>query len=81
MSAMRVTGFQNLRSRGARALRKFACGASAKWETVHAGQKKQRAATVSGTVARDEGKKRHRWEIAIAPIALGVVTPNGESNA
>eukprot|EP00965_Chrysotila_dentata_P051765 1718498-Pleurochrysis_carterae.AAC.1 len=31
---------------GARALHKYACGASTKWETVLAGQKKPRAATV-----------------------------------
>eukprot|EP00965_Chrysotila_dentata_P231309 6198273-Pleurochrysis_carterae.AAC.2 len=52
---MRATGSQNLRS-GAQALRMYACGASAKWETVHAGQKEQRVATVSGTVTRDEAK-------------------------
>eukprot|EP00965_Chrysotila_dentata_P263457 6214834-Pleurochrysis_carterae.AAC.4 len=49
VSAMRATLSQNLGS-GARALRKYACGAKAKWETVHASHKKQRAASVLNRV-------------------------------
>eukprot|EP00965_Chrysotila_dentata_P253741 6211406-Pleurochrysis_carterae.AAC.1 len=38
----------------AQAIRKYACGASTKWETVHADQKEQRAAAVSNKVPRAE---------------------------
>eukprot|EP00965_Chrysotila_dentata_P204527 6182389-Pleurochrysis_carterae.AAC.1 len=56
VSAMQATGSQNLRS-GARGLRKYACGAGTKWETVHMGQKEQRAATVWNKVLAAKAKR------------------------
>eukprot|EP00965_Chrysotila_dentata_P029106 967834-Pleurochrysis_carterae.AAC.1 len=53
---MRATGSQYL-TRDARALRKYACGASTKWKTVHVGQKEQRGATVSDRVHATRAKK------------------------
>eukprot|EP00965_Chrysotila_dentata_P222438 6192973-Pleurochrysis_carterae.AAC.2 len=67
---MRATGSQNLRS-GARALRKNACNASVKCETVHAGQKKRRAASLSNRVLATRAKDN-----AIATIALRAIMPN-----
>eukprot|EP00965_Chrysotila_dentata_P054804 1820143-Pleurochrysis_carterae.AAC.4 len=43
---------------GARALRKYACGASTKWDTVHAGQEEQRAASVSNRVLATRAKRK-----------------------
>eukprot|EP00965_Chrysotila_dentata_P012757 421439-Pleurochrysis_carterae.AAC.1 len=57
VSAMRATRSQNLRS-GARVLRRYACDTSAKWETVHAGQKERRAASVSSRLLATRAKWR-----------------------
>eukprot|EP00965_Chrysotila_dentata_P205360 6182910-Pleurochrysis_carterae.AAC.3 len=59
VSALRAAGSQNLRSE-ARALRKYACGASAKWATVHAGQKEIRAATALNSVLATRAKANNR---------------------
>eukprot|EP00965_Chrysotila_dentata_P252847 6210909-Pleurochrysis_carterae.AAC.2 len=56
VSAMRATGYQNLGSR-ARAFRKYACDASAQWETAHAGQKERRAEAVSNRVLATKAKR------------------------
>eukprot|EP00965_Chrysotila_dentata_P037275 1240561-Pleurochrysis_carterae.AAC.2 len=57
VSAMCATGTQNLRS-GARALRKYACDAKPKRQTVHAGQHEQCAASVGFEQSTsEEGKK------------------------
>eukprot|EP00965_Chrysotila_dentata_P033656 1120508-Pleurochrysis_carterae.AAC.2 len=59
-------GIPELKERSVSA-RKYACDASAKWETVHAGQKKRRVASVSNRVLATRAKSDIE-EIAVAPI-------------
>eukprot|EP00965_Chrysotila_dentata_P259958 6213740-Pleurochrysis_carterae.AAC.2 len=54
-AAMCEQGFQSLGS-GARALRKYACDATAIWATMHVNVKSRRTATVSGVEPNDRAK-------------------------